>query len=162
MLLSLSVGNPPAVTGGFPSQRASNAECTSMSWSHHKIDCLIQDCSNFIADALELLQSCTNLWRWWSERPHCMMFVYLQWIHINRFLTPNTYLGIFCSVHSLQLTRIPKPSKHTDQGSHSSAECGVEMDKQWIPWVTVGFKVMSSPVYTDTCLCALKCGICWN
>ena len=33
-LLTLCEGNPP-VTGGFPSQRASNAESVSMSWSPH-------------------------------------------------------------------------------------------------------------------------------
>ena len=32
-LLALCEGNPP-VTGGFPSQRASNAESISISWSH--------------------------------------------------------------------------------------------------------------------------------
>ena len=35
-LLPLCEGNPP-VTGGFPSQRASNEESVSMSWRHHGI-----------------------------------------------------------------------------------------------------------------------------
>ena len=34
ILLTLCEGNP-LVTGGFPSQRASNVESVSMSWSHH-------------------------------------------------------------------------------------------------------------------------------
>ena len=33
-LLALDAGNPP-VTGGFPSQRASNAETVSIWWCHH-------------------------------------------------------------------------------------------------------------------------------
>ena len=35
-LLALCEGNLP-VTGGFPSQRASNAESFSMSWRHHEL-----------------------------------------------------------------------------------------------------------------------------
>ena len=42
LLLVLCEGNPP-VTGGFPSQRASNMESVSMLWHHHdkhlKCDC---------------------------------------------------------------------------------------------------------------------------
>ena len=37
--LALCEGNPP-VTGGFPSQRASNVERISMSWRHHVLHCL--------------------------------------------------------------------------------------------------------------------------
>ena len=33
-------------------------------WSH-EIDGLVQDCSNSIATALELLQSCTKPSKWW-------------------------------------------------------------------------------------------------
>ena len=46
---------------GFPSQRATNAEITSMSWYHH-IDGLVQERCNSIANALELHLSCTNHW----------------------------------------------------------------------------------------------------
>ena len=35
-LLTLCEGNPP-VTGGFPSQKASNVESVSMPWRHHEL-----------------------------------------------------------------------------------------------------------------------------
>ena len=81
----------PSVTSGFPSQRASDAKCISMSrrhvsvsqgiqvklwqydirwWSDSDyrhvttsyIDGLVQDCSISIAKALDILQSCTELY----------------------------------------------------------------------------------------------------
>ena len=84
-LVALNEGNPPLI-GGFTSQRASNAVagdntgtvimrhstsgfvqmicyllCVAMGqyYAHH-IDGLVQDCSNSIANTLELLQSCTK------------------------------------------------------------------------------------------------------
>ena len=66
---SLCEGNP-LVISGFPPQRVSNAENVSIWWCHHvrfwdnegnfTTDGLAQDCSNSIANALELLQSCTR------------------------------------------------------------------------------------------------------
>ena len=54
------------MTIGFPSHRASHVECVSMSWCYH-IDRLVQDCSNSIANALELLQSCAkpSIYMYW-------------------------------------------------------------------------------------------------
>ena len=50
---ALCEGNPP-VTGGFSTQRVSNTENVYMSWQHH-VDGLVQDCSNSIANAVDLL-----------------------------------------------------------------------------------------------------------
>ena len=60
-------GYPP-LTGRFPAQRDNNVlESIFMSWCFNGISCsqmkagLVQDCSNSIANALELLQCCTKL-----------------------------------------------------------------------------------------------------
>ena len=45
----------------------------------HNIDGFVQDCTNSIANALELRQSCTKLWIW------CLMF---RWITFQTYLLP--------------------------------------------------------------------------
>ena len=56
-LLAICDGNPP-VTGGFPSQRASNVESMSISWCHHE-----EESSGIYAD--------------------CILWLYLFWINTH-------------------------------------------------------------------------------
>ena len=77
----LCVGNSP-MTGEFPAQMASNAENVSIWWRHRgqrlwqttaelilisHIGGLVQDGTIFIANSLEILQSCTDPSIYWTE-----------------------------------------------------------------------------------------------
>ena len=42
-----------------------NITLNSEMFERHQIDGLVQDCSNSIANALELLQSCIKPSKWW-------------------------------------------------------------------------------------------------
>ena len=89
------------MTGEFPAQSASNAENVSNWWCHHElhgdewlqmvaVDIHIDDCSNFIANGLELLQSCSNpsICTWdkctWKCMCYCVTFRKLNCITPDR------------------------------------------------------------------------------
>ena len=102
----LCQGNPP-VTGGFPSQRASNAENVSFWWRHHEdssplIPILILD----LIPALQVSTGCpshltfpTFLWWWYRyDPPYAIVraaMVVNGRLHISTYCRPSTcYLDI--------------------------------------------------------------------
>ena len=80
VLLAFCEGNPP-VTGGFPSQRASNVENISIWWHHHGISCIqvlvkYETCTPCIITLVwfdlylykvDLKLIIFNVWSWHSE-----------------------------------------------------------------------------------------------
>ena len=97
------------MTGEFPAQTASNAENVSIWWCHHElhgdewlqmvaVDIHIDDCSNFIANGLELLQSCSNpsICTWdkctWKYMCYCVTFRKLNCITPDRTVVLINFL----------------------------------------------------------------------
>ena len=71
------------------------------------IDSLVHDCSNSIADALELLQSCTKpSIKCWDLRVgwHCS---HIRMSHPARITKPISYLRVTCGHYSNSVARRP-------------------------------------------------------
>ena len=99
-------GNPP-VTGGFPPQRASNAENVSKSWHHvsaqwlqsqHHIDGLVPDFNISSANALEILQS--------STKPLILCYP-LIYLCCHKWFRPDCIISIANALEILQSCNKP-------------------------------------------------------
>ena len=87
-LLALCDWNPP-VTGGFPSQRASNVESMSMLWHHHE-----KDSSGVHAD--------------------CILWLYLFWINTHTMHGVKA----LCFTKYLKVCALCIPSTEPENKSH--------------------------------------------
>ena len=109
-------GNPPD-TGGFPSQRASNAENISIWWRHHVIG----------------IKACLNLVRWHLHRPldPCRAMHLKPGIHVHVYIIFQFRCGIYSICHIMSYF-CSSDGTHTVLLCHCNSYLKIRYSRRWI------------------------------